>query len=250
MSWRWSIVPALLLVMAPGLLWAAGTGNAGPWGGVDLAGVQQSTLTPYVRLLVGLSLLSLIPAVLIAMTSFTRIVVTLSFLRHALGMPETPPNAVLITLSLFLMFFTMAPTLERSYADGIAPFLQNKIETAQAVERTLAPMKVFMAAHVRDEDLRSVSELAKLELPDERSAVTLRVLVPSFMLSELRAAFTAGFIIFLPFLLIDLLVAAVLMALGMMMVPPVSISLPLKVMLFVLIDGWSLLLRAIAGVYA
>jgi flagellar biosynthesis protein FliP len=228
---------AAVALLGPCAAWAAG----------------DSTQTPeasYVRLLVGVSLLSLVPAALVAMTSFTRIIVTLSFLRHALGMPETPPNAVLVTMALFLTYFTMAPTLDRSYQDGVAPFLDGKISTRQAFEKGLAPLQVFMTAHVRDEDLAAVSELARLPLAEEQASVPLRVLVPAFMLSELRAAFVAGFIIFLPFLLIDLVVAAVLMALGMMMVPPVSISLPLKIMLFVLIDGWSLLLRALAGIYA
>jgi flagellar biosynthetic protein FliP len=213
----------------------------------DLSATQAS---PYIRLLIGLSLLSLIPAALIAMTSFTRIIVTLSFLRHALGMPETPPNAVLITLAMFLTFFTMAPTLERGYQDGLAPYLDGKLEATLALERGIAPLKAFMALHVRVEDLRSVTELARVPQEDSAEAAPMRVLVPAFMLSELRAAFVAGFVIFLPFLLIDLIVAAILMALGMMMVPPVTISLPLKVMLFVLIDGWSLLLRAIAGAYS
>jgi len=250
MSRRLCLGIGTLLGLMPGLVWAAGEASPGSLGVFDLGGVQQGDVTPYVRLLIGLSLLSFVPAALIAMTSFTRIIVTLSFLRHALGMPETPPNAVLITLALFLMFFTMAPTLERSYAEGVAPFLGNKIGTALALERSLAPMKTFMSAHVRDEDLQSVSELARVPFPTEQADTPLRVLVPAFMLSELRSAFVAGFIIFLPFLLIDLIVAAILMALGMMMVPPSSISLPLKVMLFVLIDGWSLLLRALAGVYA
>lgn len=218
---------------------------------------HPADLSPYVRLLVSLSLLSFIPVALVAMTSFTRIIVTLSFLRHALGMPETPPNAVLLTLAMLLTYFTMAPTLEQCQK-GIAPFLDGKIAMAEALERGIGPLKTFMAAHVRDEDVRAVSDLAHIPpaaifdgsraaRPDE---IPVRVLVPAFMLSELRAAFVAGFIIFLPFLLIDLIVAAVLMAAGMMMVPPVSISLPLKVMLFVLIDGWSLLLRALAGVYS
>ena len=209
-----------------------------------------STQSSYVRLLLGLSLLSLVPAAVIAMTSFTRIIVTLSFLRHALGMPETPPNVVLITLAMFLTFFTMAPTLERSYQDGLAPYLDGKLETTPALEQGIAPLKAFMARHVRAEDLRSVSDLAHLAQVPSLAETPMRVLVPAFMLSELRAAFVAGFVIFLPFLLIDLIVAAILMALGMMMVPPVTISLPLKVMLFVLIDGWSLLLRAIAGAYS
>jgi flagellar biosynthetic protein FliP len=217
---------------------------------MDFDVASQAQLTPYVRLLVGLSLMSFIASALIAMTSFTRIVVTLSFLRHALGMPETPPNAILVTLALFLTFFTMAPTLEQAYEQGLAPFLEGRSSTNQAIERGLAPLKVFMSAHVRDADLSAVSELAHLQKPEQPADAPLRVLVPAFMLSELRAAFVAGFVIFLPFLLIDLMVATVLMALGMMMVPPASISLPLKVMLFVLIDGWTLLLRALAGAYA
>jgi len=233
---------------APALAFAAGAHVAGP-GALDLARASHNEISPYVRLLVGLSLLSLIPVALVAMTSFTRIIVTLSFLRHALGMPETPPNMVLLTLALFLTFFTMAPTLERAYNDGIAPFIDSKITASQAADRGLGPLKAFMLAHVRDQDVRAVSDLAHVPVADTPADVPIRVLVPAFMLSELRAAFVAGFIIFLPFLLIDLIVAAILMALGMMMVPPVSISLPLKVMLFVLIDGWSLLLRAIAGVY-
>lgn len=241
---------AAALLVAPGIAWAAGDASGSVPGGLDLSKAQQAQLAPYVRLLAGLSLLSFVPAALVAMTSFTRIIVTLSFLRHALGMPETPPNAVLITLAMFLTFFTMAPTLERSHQEGVAPFLDGKIGTAQAFERGLAPLKTFMAAHVREEDLVTVSELARLAVPERHADTPLRVLVPAFMLSELRAAFVAGFIIFLPFLLIDLIVAAILMALGMMMVPPVSISLPLKVLLFVLIDGWSLLLRALGGIYA
>jgi flagellar biosynthesis protein FliP len=243
---------AAVALAGPGLAWAAGQADLGSSGTLDLNlnKLQQNQLAPAVRLLIGLSLLSFVPAALVAMTSFTRIVVTLSFLRHALGMPETPPNAVIITLAMFLTFFTMAPTLEQSHKDGIAPFLDGKIGTTQAFERGIAPLKTFMVAHVRDEDLHAVSELARLPPAATPAEVSLRVLVPAFMLSELRAAFAAGFIIFLPFLLIDLIVAAILMALGMMMVPPVSISLPLKVLLFVLIDGWSLLLRAIGGIYA
>ncbi len=232
---------AVVLLALPGLAFcAAAAGTA----------AAPGQAAPYLRLLVGLSLLSFVPAALVAMTSFTRIIVTLSFVRHALGMPETPPNAVLVTLALFLTFFTMAPTLERCYDEGIAPYLDGRADTAQAFARGAAPLKAFMAAHVRGEDLRNVGELAHVAVPAAQAEVPLQVLVPAFMLSELRAAFSAGFILFLPFLLIDLVVAAVLMALGMMMVPPASISLPLKLLLFVLIDGWALLLRAIAGAYA
>jgi flagellar biosynthesis protein FliP len=234
----------------PALAQAATGHGAGALSVFDTTGLQTGHGTGYMRLLVGLSLLSFIPAAMIAMTSFTRIIVTLSFLRQALGMPETPPNMVLITLAAFLTFFTMAPTLDASYQAGVAPYLDGKLSATEAARLGLAPMKRFMAAHVRAEDLRSVSELAKIPASERAQDPPLRVLVPAFMLSELRAAFTAGFIIFLPFLLIDLIVAAVLMALGMMMVPPVSISLPLKILLFVLIDGWSLIIRAIAGAYS
>ncbi|HET9446060.1 MAG TPA: flagellar type III secretion system pore protein FliP [Steroidobacteraceae bacterium] len=239
---RKTFVGVLIALLALPSLAVAASATGAADGGQQVA--------PYARLLVGLSLLSFIPAALVAMTSFTRIIVTLSFLRHALGMPETPPNLVLITLAMLLTFFTMAPTLEQGYQEGVAPFLEGKIETSEALERGLTPLKSFMSAHVRDQDLQSVSELARVPEAAEQQDTPLRVLAPAFMLSELRAAFVAGFMIFLPFLLIDLLVAAILMALGMMMVPPASISLPLKVMLFVLIDGWSLLLRALAGIYA
>jgi flagellar biosynthesis protein FliP len=233
------------LAIAPAALWAAPAGTAA----LDLAS-PAGPASPYLRLLVGLSLLSFIPAALVAMTSFTRIIVTLSFLRHALGMPETPPNAVLITLALFLTFFTMAPTLERSFNEGVSPFLQGKVQPGAALERGVSPLREFMGAHVREADLRSVAEVARAaDLQAAPASVPLRILVPAFMLSELRAAFTAGFILFLPFLLIDLVVAAILMALGMMMVPPATISLPIKLLLFVLIDGWSLLFRAIGGAY-
>lgn len=249
LSWAGALLALLALLPVAAL--AAEPASAGSLFGNAKAGSTQ--LAPYVRLLAGLSLLSFIPAALIAMTSFTRIVVTLSFLRHALGMPETPPNIVLITLALFLTFFTMQPVLEKSHREGLAPFLDGKIGVQQAVDGGIGPLKTFMLSHVREEDVAAVAKLAKVELGGQAGApadIELRVLVPSFMLSELRAAFVAGFVIFLPFLLIDLVVAAVLMALGMMMVPPVSISLPLKVLLFVLIDGWSLMVRAIAGAYS
>ncbi len=232
------VVPALAVAATqPSLLGHANAGTA--------------PMVPYIRLLAGLSLLSLIPAALVAMTSFTRIVVTLSFLRHALGMPETPPNVVLLTLALFLTFFTMQPVFERAFDEGAAPFLDGTAGAREAFAKSTEPFSVFMRAHVRDEDVMAVSRLAGVAVPDGPEAkVALRILVPSFMLSELRAAFVAGFVIFLPFVLIDLVVAAVLMALGMMMVPPVSISLPLKILLFVLVDGWSLVVQAVAGAYA
>lgn len=210
-------------------------------------GAQE--MTPYLRTFFGLSLLSVLPALLIAMTSFTRIVITLSFIRHALGLPETPPNMVLITLALFMTVFTMAPTLEAVETKAYGPFMDGKLNLREATVAGAAPFKAFMGDHVRDEDLELVSSIAKKPLPKKAEEVDLYMLVPAFMLSELRAAFSVGFVIFLPFLLVDLIVSAILMALGMMMMPPVTVSLPLKLLLFVLIDGWGLILRAIAGAY-
>jgi flagellar biosynthetic protein FliP len=215
----------------------------------ELLGPGNSQMTPYIRTLLGLSLLSLLPAALMAMTSFTRIVITLSFVRHALGLPETPPNAVLITLALFLTMFTMAPTLDKVQSQAFTPFMDGKLDLRQASKAGTQPFKDFMSQHVRDQDIDLIASLAKKPLPDKVESADLATLVPAFMLSELRVAFSVGFVIFLPFLLIDLIVSAVLMSLGMMMMPPATVALPLKILLFVLIDGWALILRAIVGSY-
>lgn len=215
----------------------------------ELLGSSGNQVTPYMRALIGLSLLTFVPAVLMAMTSFTRIVITLSFVRHALGLPETPPNAVLITISMFLTVFTMGPTFEQVQQKAFTPFMEGKTDLRTAIKDGTQPFKAFMAAHVKDQDIDLVTSLAKKELPDTAEAADLSVLVPAFMLSELRTAFSVGFVIFLPFLLVDLVVSAILMSLGMMMMPPATVSLPLKLLLFVLIDGWSLILRALVGSY-
>ncbi len=216
----------------------------------ELMGADSAQqMTPYIRTLIGLSLISLVPAALMAMTSFTRIIITLSFVRHALGLPETPPNAVLITLAMFLTLFTMAPTIEKVERTAYTPFVEGKLNLRQAAEAGVQPFKDFMARHVRDQDLDLVASMAHKPLPDKAESADLYLLVPAFMLSELRVAFSVGFVIFLPFLLVDLIVSAVLMSLGMMMMPPITVSLPLKLLLFVLIDGWGLILRAIAGSY-
>lgn len=215
----------------------------------ELLGQGGGQMTPYIRTLLGLSLLSLLPAALMAMTSFTRIVITLSFVRHALGLPETPPNAVLITLALFLTMFTMSPTIEQVQTQAFTPFMDGKMDLRQASKAGTQPFKDFMSKHVRDQDVDLIASLAKKPLPDKVEDADLNVLVPAFMLSELRVAFSVGFVIFLPFLLIDLIVSAVLMSLGMMMMPPATVALPLKILLFVLIDGWAIVLRAIVGSY-
>ena len=241
----------LVLGLACQVVEAASLGDMVPaiGSGELMSGGSGHALTPYLRTLIGLSLLSLLPAALMAMTSFTRIVITLSFIRHALGLPETPPNAVLITLSLFLTMFTMAPTLDAVQSKAYSPFMEGKMNLREATMAGTQPFKDFMAKHVREQDLDFIASLAKKPMPDDAASADLHLLVPAFMLSELRVAFSVGFVIFLPFLLIDLIVSAVLMSLGMMMMPPATVSLPLKLLLFVLIDGWALIMRAIVGSY-
>lgn len=199
------------------------------------------------RVVFVLTALALVPAMLICMTAFLRIIIVLSMLRHAIGMQETPPNMALIGLSLFLTLFTMAAPLQKVSNESLQPFMDGKLTMQQAFTKANAPMREFMVKQTREQDLALMIELAKAPQPETIDDVSNLQLIPAFMLSELRAAFQIGFVVFLPFLLIDLIVSSILMALGMMMMPPVSISLPLKVLLFVLVDGWSLLLKALVG---
>lgn len=205
--------------------------NLGPVGG-------QTTARLF-NLLIVLSVISLAPAILVMATSFTRIAVVLSFLRSALGLQQSPPNVVLISLALFLTGAIMAPTFERAYEEGIKPLSQEKLTEEKAWENVAKPFHDFMISQVREEDVRLFSEFSK-ERPESVQEIPLRTLVPAFMLSELRRAFEIGFLIFLPFLVIDLVVAAILMSMGMMMLPPSIVSLPFKLIFFVLIDGWNL----------
>ena len=198
-----------------------------------------------VRLVLLLTVLSLAPSILVMVTSFTRIVIVLSFLRTAIGLQQTPPNAVLVSLALFLTAFVMAPTLETSWRDGIKPLIEESIDEETAIERATAPLRGFMLEQVRGKDLELFVDLSGIEAPEEIEAMPLRVLVPAFMISELRRAFEIGFLIFVPFLVIDMVVAAILMSLGMMMLPPVMISLPFKLIFFVLVDGWFLVVGSL-----
>lgn len=198
-----------------------------------------------VRLVLLLTVLSLAPSILVMVTSFTRIVIVLSFLRTAIGLQQTPPNAVLVSLALFLTAFVMAPTLETSWRDGIKPLIEDSIDETVALERASAPLRGFMLQQVRGKDLELFVDLSGIEPPEEAEAMPLRVLVPAFMISELRRAFEIGFLIFVPFLIIDMVVAAILMSLGMMMLPPVMISLPFKLIFFVLVDGWFLVVGSL-----
>jgi flagellar biosynthetic protein FliP len=206
---------------------------------VDLGGESGSTAR-IVQLVMLMTVLSLAPAILVTVTSFTSIVVVLSFLRNALGIQQTPPNVVMISLALFLTGFVMAPTLQASYRDGLEPLMADKISETEAAQRALVPLHAFMMQHVRSQDLQLFADMAKIDKVADAKETPLRVLVPSFMISELRRAFEIGFLLFLPFLIIDMVVASILMSMGMMMLPPVTISLPFKIIFFVLVDGWYL----------
>ncbi|WP_235364761.1 flagellar type III secretion system pore protein FliP [Sphingomonas sp. ERG5] len=200
-----------------------------------------------VRTALILTLLAVVPSILICMTSFIRIIVVLSMVRHAFGMPETPPNPVLISLALFLTAFTMSPTLSALNTAAVQPLLANKISVEEAMAKGTAPLRDFMLAQTRDADIEAIYSIAKATPPERPEQIDILKLAPAFMLNELRVSFTIGFVILLPFLLIDLVVSAILLSLGMMMVPPATISLPIKLLMFVLIDGWSLILQGVLG---
>lgn len=201
-------------------------------------------LTERVVQLVGLlTVLSLAPSIVIMTTSFVRIVVVLSLLRTALGLQQSPPNAVIISLALFLSAIIMAPTFEQAYADGIRPLMDQEMELPQAFDAAATPVKTFMLSQVDQEDLALFVRLSEIERPADVADLPLRVVIPAFMISELKTAFEIGFLLFVPFLVIDLVVASVLMSMGMMMLPPVVVSLPFKLIFFVLVDGW----RLVAG---
>lgn len=200
-----------------------------------------------VRVVVGLTLLAILPAMLVCLTSFLRTIIVLSMLRHAIGMPETPPNTVLIGLALFMTLFTMSPVLQNLNEQAVRPFMAGKIGLEQVYEKGSGPMREFMVRQTREQDLALMVELSKAKHPESLGDISNVQLIPAFMLSELRAAFQIGFVIFLPFLLIDLIVSSVLMALGMMMMPPTTVALPLKILMFILVDGWSLVLKALVG---
>lgn len=215
-----------------------------------------STTNRIFQLIALLTVLSLAPSILIMVTSFTRIVVVLSFLRSALGLQQTPPNAVLISLALFLTAFIMAPTFEAAYDEGIRPLVEDQITEEEAYSRTVAPFHKFMMAQARPSDLKLFVDLINENETDEAERIAspddtpLRALIPAFMISELRRAFEIGFLLFVPFLIIDMVVASILMSMGMMMLPPIIISLPFKLVFFVLVDGWHLVVGSLIRSFA
>jgi flagellar biosynthetic protein FliP len=238
----------VLLVLAVPFLFVAGEASA-------QAGLPAFTSTPApgggqtytlsVQTLILIASLTFLPSLLLMTTSFLRIVIVLSLLRQAIGTVQTPPNQVIVGIALFLTFFIMAPVFERIYVDAYQPFAENRLSFEEAVQKGAEPLKRFMLAQVRQEDLALFAKLAKVGPMPGPEAVPMKILIPAYVTSELKTAFQIGFLVFIPFLIIDMVVASVLMSMGMMMLSPVLISLPFKLMLFVLVDGWGLLLASL-----
>jgi flagellar biosynthetic protein FliP len=237
--------PALFLVMMlPELAWAQSGGQLPLLVG---NGGNGSSFSVPIQTLIFFTALSFLPAVLLMMTGFTRIVIVLSFLRQALGTQSAPPNQVIVGLSLFLTLFVMGPTFDQVYKDAYLPYTNNTLNFEQAIEKADAPLRQFMLKQTRQSDFALFARLAKLDPSVTAQTASLRILVPAFVTSELKTAFQIGFMIFIPFLVIDMVVSSVLMSLGMMMLSPVLVALPFKLMLFVLADGWNLLIGSLAA---
>jgi len=241
-----------LVTVATGLLVGLAALGAGPAAAQDISinfGQGAGLTERVIQLIALLTVLSLAPSILVMVTSFTRIVVVLSLLRTALGTATAPPNSVIISLALFLTGFVMGPALQQAYDLGVKPLIANEITVDQAFERSSDPLRGFMLKNVREKDLALFMDLSREARPARPEETSLRVLVPAFMISELKRAFEIGFLLFLPFLIIDLVVASVLMSMGMMMLPPVVVSLPFKLIFFVLVDGWSLVAGSLVQSY-
>jgi len=220
---------------------------AGPSEALAAAAPVPAAGTDVTRTALVLAALAIVPAIVVSMTSFIRIVIVLSMVRHAFGMPETPPNAVLVSLALFLTAFAMGPTLEALNSNAVQPLMNGEVDAVTALERGKEPLRRFMLAQTRDADIETIYAISNTPLPERPEQVEILKLAPAFIMNELRVAFTIGFVILLPFLLIDLVVSGILLSLGMMMVPPATISLPIKILMFVLIDGWRLVLEGVLG---
>jgi flagellar biosynthetic protein FliP len=237
------LMPDVALAAAPAAS-AAGANSLS----IDLSGGGMFT-DRMLQIVALITILSLAPSILIMMTCFTRIVVVLSLLRTAMGMHTSPPNAVIVSLAMFLTLFVMTPTLKDAYTQGIQPLIAQQITTEVALDKASVPLKKFMLAHVREADLKLFLDLAHEKPPASADQVSIATLAPAFMLSELKRAFEIGFLIFVPFLIIDMAVASILMSMGMMMLPPTVISLPFKLIFFVLVDGWRLVTGSLVESY-
>jgi flagellar biosynthetic protein FliP len=237
---------------------AAPTPPAAPGTNTDDAGSQTLQIdvggsdgkpSQSVLIILGLTVLALAPSLLIMLTSFTRIIIVLTLTRNALGLQGVPPNQVLTGLALFLSLFVMSPTLSQMNKEGLQPYLDGKITQAQAWDNASEPLKDFMLENTRSAELKLMADAADEPVPEDPHDVSLTTLIPAFILSELKTAFIIGFVVFIPFIVIDLVVSSVLMSLGMMMLPPVTISLPFKVLLFVMVGGWSLVVQTLLAAY-
>lgn len=239
---RWLIILTLLLVLVPELAVAVNLPTIS-------VGIKDATtpaeVSTALQVLLVLTILTVAPAILLMTTAFTRIIIVLSFVRQAMGTQNTPPNQVLLGLALFLTLFVMAPTFNSINQQALQPYMQEKITQQQALGRSLEVMRDFMFSQVQESELQLLIDLTKEEQPADKKEVSSAILIPAFMLSELKRAFQMGFMIYVPFLVIDMLVASVLMAMGMMMLPPIVISLPFKLLLFVLVDGWQLVVGSL-----
>jgi flagellar biosynthesis protein FliP len=206
---------------------------------------NASDLSTTLQIVVMMTVLSLAPSILIMTTSFIRMAIVLSFLRQAIGTQQSPPNQLIVSLALILTFFVMAPVANKAYSEGVKPYLDKQISGEEAWKKAVDPFRKFMLAQTREKDLALFVDIAKLPAPNSAEDIPLQVLVPGFVISELRTAFQIAFVIFIPFLVIDMVVASVLMSMGMMMLPPIIVSLPFKLLLFVLVDGWYLLVKSL-----
>jgi flagellar biosynthesis protein FliP len=239
------ILSLAVVALVPQLAYAVGNGISLPNISIGMAGNKPGDNVSALRIIILMTVLSLAPAILIMMTSFTRIVVVLSFLRQALATQNMPPNQLIIGLALFLSFFVMAPVWQDINKNALGPYMEEKISQETAIARAETPLRDFMFKQTREKDLMLFIEMAKAGKPKTRAEVATWILIPAFMVSELKTAFQIGFMLYLPFLIIDMVVASVLMAMGMMMLPPVVISMPFKLLLFVLVDGWELVVGSL-----
>ncbi len=237
------VLPALLVCLAVA---SSASAQVLPKVSVEVgkaAGPKDLSVT--LQIVIMLTILALAPSILIMVTSFVRFAVVLSFLRHAIGAQQMPPNQLIVGLALILTFFIMSPVMNTAYNDGVKPYLEETMSKDEAFDKAVAPFRKFMLSQAREQDLALFVNLAKLPQPKNADAIPLHVLIPGFVISELRTSFQIAFVIFIPFLVIDMVVASVLMSMGMMMLPPTVVSLPFKILLFVLVDGWYLLIKSL-----
>lgn len=237
-----AVLAALILIVLAG----SASAQAIPKISIEVGqSTEPSDLSATLQIVILLTVLTLAPSIILMMTSFVRMIIVLGFLRQAIGTQQLPPNQLLMSLALILTFFIMSPIANQAYNDGLKPYLDEEIQIEEAFDKGIAPFRKFMMAQVDERDLALFVNLAGLEPPDEPDDIPLHVLIPSFMISELRTGFEIAFLIFVPFLVIDMVVASVLMSMGMMMLPPIMVALPFKILLFVLVDGWYLLVQSL-----